>query len=138
MKFRALPQAAVRQAKQRPIVFAIVAVALITGVVLLFTRSGPPVQTSTFYEVKRGDFLISIVEGGTLEAVDEVSIRSDVEGIARIIFIVKEGSYVKEGDLLVELDSSASQDAVNLQQIAVEKAQFALIQSEQQLAIQKS
>ena len=69
---------------------------------------------------------------------DEVSIRSEVEGTARIIRIVPEGSYVKTGDLLVELDSSASQDAVNLQQIAVEKARFALIQAEQQLEIQKS
>jgi HlyD family secretion protein len=45
---------------------------------------------------------------------------------------------VTQGDLLVELDSSSSQDAVNLQQINVEKAQFSLIQSEQQLEIQKS
>ena len=90
------------------------------------------------FEVHRGDFLVSIVEGGTLEAVDEISIRSEVEGTARIIFIVPEGSYVKAGDLLVELDSSSSQDAVNQQQINVEKAQFALIQAEQQLEIQKS
>jgi hypothetical protein len=38
----------------------------------------------------------------------------------------------------VELDSSSSLDSVNQQQINVEKAQFFLIQSEQQLEIQKS
>ena len=101
-------------------------------------RPAKPAQQVDHFEVKRGNFLISIVEGGTLEAVDEVSIRSEVEGTARINFIVPEGSYVKAGDLLVELDSSSSQDAVNQQQINVEKAQFALIQSEQQLEIQKS
>jgi HlyD family secretion protein len=104
----------------------------------LALRPTKPSEKLDFFEVKRGDFLISIVEGGTLEAVDEVSIRSEVEGTARIIFIVPEGSYVKSGDLLVELDSASSQDAVNLQQINVEKAQFALIQAEQQLEIQKS
>jgi HlyD family secretion protein len=45
---------------------------------------------------------------------------------------------VKKGDLLVELDSSSSVDAVNQQQINVEKAQLAVIQAEQTLEIQKS
>jgi tripartite-type tricarboxylate transporter receptor subunit TctC/ribosomal protein S18 acetylase RimI-like enzyme len=112
--------------------------AVIAPFSLLFTHSRPPVQPLDFYEAKHGDFLISVVEGGNLEAVNEVSIRSEVEGTARIIFIVPEGSYVKKDALLVELDSSSSEDAVNLQQINVEKAQFALVQTEQQLEIQKS
>lgn len=138
MNFRSLSLTLVRLVKKRPIVCALAGALLLAGLVFLFTRSGSAPVTSSFYEVKRADFLISIVEGGTLEAVDEVSIRNEVEGTARIIRIVPEGSYVKTGDLLVELDSLASQDAVNLQQIAVEKAQFALIQAEQQLDIQKS
>lgn len=73
-----------------------------------------------------------------MQAVSEVTVRSEVEGTARIIFIVPEGSNVKTGDLLVELDSSAAQDAVNQQQINVEKAQFAALQAEQQLGIQNS
>src|SRR4029453_13788278 len=83
-------------------------------------------------------FLISIVEGGTIEAVNEVVIRSEFEGTARIIFLMSEGSYVKKGDLLVELDSSQAQDQVNQQQITFEKAQFGLAQAEQQYEIQKS
>jgi HlyD family secretion protein len=127
-----------QKVRQRPIVSAVIGGVLIVAVTAFLLRPSAPVQASSYYEVKRGDFLISIVEGGTLDAVEEVSIRNDVEGTARIIFIVPEGSYVKQGDLLVELDSSASQDAVNVQQIAVEKARFALIQAEQQLDIQRS
>src|SRR5438046_8905724 len=123
-------QTVLSRVKQRPILSGLIGVALVVLLAVLSKRSGPPTQASTFYEVKRGDFLISIVEGGTLEAVNEVSIRNEVEGIARIIYIVPEGTYVKRGDLLVELDSSASQDTVNQQQINVEKAQFAVIQSE--------
>ena len=93
---------------------------------------------ASYYEVKRGDFLISVVEGGTIEAVHEVVIRCEVEGTARVIFIVPEGSYVTKSNLLVELDSSSTMDAVNQQQINVERAQFALIQAQQQLDIQKS
>jgi HlyD family secretion protein len=94
--------------------------------------------SNSFFTVKKGDFLISVVEGGTLQAVNEVIIRNEVEGTARVIFIVPEGSYVKKGGLLVELDSASAQDQVNQQLIAVEKAQFALIQAEEQLEIQKS
>jgi HlyD family secretion protein len=138
MNLQGVGKTVVHRAKQRPVVAGLIGVALVVLLTMFFMRSGSPTQASTYYEVKRGDFLISIVEGGTLEAVDEVSIRNEVEGTARIIFIVPEGSYVKKGDLLVELDSSASQDVVNQQQIAVEKAQFTLIQAEQQLGIQKS
>ncbi|MEW6159942.1 MAG: efflux RND transporter periplasmic adaptor subunit [Verrucomicrobiota bacterium] len=120
------------------LIVAVSAIGILAVLWFLIGGSGQPTQASSFYEIKRADFLISVVEGGTIEAVNEVVIRSDVEGTSRIIYIVPEGSYVKKGDLLVELDSSASQDAVNQQQINVEKAQFALIQAEQQLEIQKS
>jgi HlyD family secretion protein len=138
MNLQSLRPSVLRWVRQRPVASAVVGLAVIALAVVIFRKSGAPAQAFSFYEVKRGDFLVSIVEGGTLQAVNEVSIRNEVEGTARIIFIVPEGSYVKKGDLLVELDSSSSQDAINLQQINVEKAQFALVQAEQQLAIQKS
>ena len=80
---------------------SIVGLVLIAGAVATFTRSSTTAPASTYFEAKRGDFLISVVEGGTIEAVDEVMIRSEFEGVARIIYIAPEGSYVKEGDLLV-------------------------------------
>jgi HlyD family secretion protein len=127
-----------RWARRRPAVAALAGVAVIVLAVLLLGKRGAPEQTLSSYEVKRGELLVSVVEGGTLEAVNEVEIRSEVEGTARIIYIVPEGNNVKKGDLLVELDSASSQDQVNLQEINVEKAQFALVQAEQQLDIQKS
>jgi HlyD family secretion protein len=138
MKIQTILQSAVRLIRQRPVVSGLIGLAIIAVLIGVFTHSKPPPQALSFYEAKSGDFLVSVVEGGTLEAVNEISIRSEVEGIARIIFIVPEGSYVKKDDLLVELDSASSEDAVNQQQINVEKAQFALVQSEQQLEIQKS
>ena len=138
MKFQAIRHSVFRRVRQRPVVSGFIGLALIGLLVALFNHSKPPPQALSFYEAKSSDFLVSVVEGGTLEAVNEISIRSEVEGIARIIFIVPEGSYVKKDDLLVELDSSSSEDAVNQQQINVEKAQFGLVQSEQQLEIQKS
>jgi HlyD family secretion protein len=138
MNFKALWEMAWTRARQKPWLAAGVALAAVVLLVVAVRAARPAAPQYTYYAAKRGDFLISIVEGGTVEAVNEVVIRSEVEGTARIIFLVTEGSNVKKGDLLVELDSASSQDAVNLQQINVEKAQFGLIQAEQQLDIQRS
>jgi HlyD family secretion protein len=123
--------------RSKPVLLGAAAVALIAVAWAIWPKSrGNAVQE--FHTVKRGDFMISIVEGGTLEAVNEVIVRSEVEGTARIIKMVPEGTYVKKGDLVVELDSSQAQDQVNQQLIAFEKARFALIAAQETLAIQRS
>src|SRR6266436_5510138 len=96
-----------RRVRSRPRLAAagVLALALIAGWgVHRFTRTDP--AQYTYYPVKRNDFLVSIIEGGTLKAVHEVTVRSELEGVARILSIAPEGTYVKKGDLLVELDSS--------------------------------
>ncbi len=111
---------------------------LLALAVVFLRPSKPAGEATAYHEVRRGDFTVSVVEGGTLAAVSEVSIRCEVEGTARIISIVPEGSYVKKGDVLVELDSAQAQDQVNQQQINYEKAKFAVEQALAQFEIQKS
>ncbi|MCW5555217.1 MAG: efflux RND transporter periplasmic adaptor subunit [Verrucomicrobiae bacterium] len=137
MKPNSFIQSLAQRTRQRPLVAAAAGLVVVL-LIALALRPGTDRKAVSYYEVKRGDFLISIVEGGTIEAVNEVVVRNEVEGTARIIYIVPEGTYVKKGDLLVELDSSSTLDSVNQQQINVEKAQFSLIQAQQQLEIQKS
>ncbi|HOS74612.1 MAG TPA: efflux RND transporter periplasmic adaptor subunit, partial [Verrucomicrobiota bacterium] len=124
--------------RRRPVLFGAAGLVLLVLVILWLRPARPAVEPTAYYEVKRGDFTVSVVEGGTLSAVSEYSIRSEVEGTARIISIVPEGSYVKKGDLLVELDSASAQDQVNQQQINYEKAKFSVEQALAQLEIQKS
>ncbi len=125
--------------RRHPVLFGVAGLVVVLVLALLLLRpSRPAVEATAYHEVKRGDFTVSVVEGGTLSAVSEVSIRSEVEGTARIISIVPEGSYVKKGDLLIELDSALAQDQVNQQQISYEKAKFAVEQALAQLEIQKS
>src|SRR6185503_7323211 len=99
--------------------------------------AAPPEQTQ-FHKVKRGDMLISIVEGGALRAVRESIIRSEFEGISRIISIVPEGTDVKQGQVLVELDSSELKDRVNQQEVTFQNNDFAFIQAKENLSIQQS
>jgi HlyD family secretion protein len=128
-----------RLARKRPrlAIAVALALALMVGVVIRhLPRTSAPQYT--YYPVKRNDFLVSIIEGGTLKAVHEVTVRSELEGVARIISIVPEGVNVRQGDLLVELDSSDLRERLGGQQVTFENAQFAFVQAKENLAIQKS
>ena len=106
----------------RPILIgALVVIIMIVGYV--FATGGDDSQASArYFKVTQNDFLVSITEGGNLEAVNEVIIRNEVEGSSRIVYIVPEGSQVKKGDLLVELDSADAMEKLNQQEIAFARA----------------
>jgi HlyD family secretion protein len=123
---------------RRPAVLAVIAVCAVLLLYLVFRPARNTNGATSYHEVTRGNFTVTVVEGGTLTAVSEVSIRNEVEGTARVISIIPEGSYVKKGDLLVELDSAQAQDQYNQQQINFEKARFAVEQARAQLEIQRS
>ena len=101
----------------------------------LRVKTYPP---NAFYQVKRADMLISLVEEGALRALNETSIRSSLEGYNRIIHLVPEGSYVQKGDLLVELDSSGLRDRLNEQELLYQERLFQMEQAKGNLEIQKS
>ena len=100
-----------------------------------FHRSYPP---NAFYQVKRADMLISIVEEGALRALNETVVRSGLEGFNRIIHLAPEGSYVQKGDLLVELDSSGLKERLNEQELLHQDRLFQMLQAKGNLNIQKS
>lgn len=108
------------------------------GFIMVRKWTAPAPEQNQFYKVKRGDMLISVVEGGALRAVKESLIRSEFEGISRIISIVPEGTYVKAGDIVVELDSSELKDRVNQQEVTYQNNDFAFIQAKENLSIQQS
>ncbi len=136
MKWKRFVESIPTPLRRRPLL--LVPVGILAAVLVWVSLPKGKEPVTAFHEVRRGDFAVTVLDRGTLTAVSEISIRNEVEGTARIIYIVPEGTYVKKGDLLVELDSSQAQDQVNLQQINFEKAQFALVQAEAQLKIQES
>jgi len=113
-------------------------VLVVITALIVFNLGGKEEGHNDLYEVTRQDFLVTIVEGGTLDAVKEVVIRNDVEGSSRIIYIVPEGSTVTNGQLLVELDTGEAEQKLNEQEISYEKAKATLIQAEKTLEIEKS
>jgi len=90
------------------------------------------------FSAKRGPLRISVIESGTIEAREQVIIKNEVEGKTSILFLITEGTRVKKGDLLVELDGSSLVDEKIDQQIRVQNAEAAYIGAREELAVVKN
>jgi len=86
---------------------------------------------------RRDTFRISASERGTVDSLRNSVLTSTVSGTTTIIKIVPEGSQVKAGDILCELDSSMLVEKVTAQQIRVTQAVASLEQATKQLQIQE-
>lgn len=118
--------------------FLIPVAAVLVLIVLILALRKDKIDDELYHTVKRGDFVISIVEGGTLEAVNEVVVKNSIDGESRIISLIAEGTYAKEGDLLVEFDAGDAENAVEEQKVTFESRQAALVKAENDLIITKS
>ena len=109
----------------------LIAAALLVGTPLLlyagWTRwaSSPPVDDAQLFTVVRRSFPIVLRQKGELKASNLIEIRSEVEGRATIIFLVEEGTQVKQGDLLVELASDEIDEKIREGEIRVATAEAA-------------
>jgi len=118
--------------------FLIPLVAVMLVIALIISRGGGDAGESLNHTVERGNFVISIVEGGTLEAVNEVVVKNTIDGESRIIWLIPEGTYVKKDELLVEFDTGEAEKNVEEQRVDFEARQAALVQAENDLIITKS
>jgi RND family efflux transporter MFP subunit len=110
---------------------------------LIFGRGSDTGAVATF-EARRGDLNITVVEGGTVEALESQEIRCEVaagyQG-TKIIRIVEEGYFVtdedvKNGLVLVELDSSDLRDRLMTQEIQYQSSLATLTEARQNFDIQ--
>ncbi len=88
-------------------------------------------------KVQRGDLLVTVTEDGNLESAVNIDIKCEVAGGTSILWIVEDGTEVKKGEKIIELDSAALEESINQQRIATEKARAAKIQAEKDHAAAK-
>jgi HlyD family secretion protein len=120
---------------------ALAAVVVVAAVVLVIfwlkvVRGGesPTSRLATFV-VKKGPLTISVLESGTIQPKDQITLRNEVEGRTSIVSLVPDGSIVKAGDVLVELDASTLRDRIIDQDIMVQKAKAAETSAIENLAV---
>ncbi|GAB4107966.1 MAG: hypothetical protein Kow00105_12910 [Phycisphaeraceae bacterium] len=127
--------------RRRPVIFtgAVIALLLLGSV---FFGGGTDMTglaaDSPIYIAKRGPLTIHVTESGTIQAREQVVIKSEVEGQTTIIWIIEEGKMVQPGELLVELDASQLEDNLVDQQIRVQNAEAAYIRAREALEITRS
>ena len=119
------------------LVAAIAVILIVIGSTMLALskdNEAGPGSIATF-TVKRGPLRISVTESGTIKAREQVILKNEVEGRTSILTIVPEGTRVKKGDLLVELDASQLLDNRIDQEISVQNTEASFIGAEENLAV---
>ena len=115
--------------------FLVIAIILLagSGVVLgavRMGRRGPPVPT---IEVKRGEFLDSTQFRGEVKALKSVTISAPAEaGDLQIVKIASEGTVVKPGDVVVQFDSTKTQQDLAQFRSALKSAEAEIAQAKAQ------
>ena len=82
------------------------------------------------YKVTRLKLPVVVTERGNLESAENKDVLNQVEGQTTIISIKPEGSPVKKGDLVAELDSATLKDNLINQEITTKRAQADLDNAE--------
>ena len=121
-----------------PVVSLVVVIAVVVAGAKIFGGDDSSNKDTPTFDVKRGSLTISIDASGTIKALDQEVIKCMVEGITTILTLIPEGTRVKKGDLLVELDSSDFRDLRVTQQIIVKNAETTLLSTKENLAVGKN
>lgn len=118
------------------IFLALLALLLASFILRLRTGSSSKGAALELYtRVQEGPLVINLLESGTIKPREQLVIKSQVEGRATILFLVPEGNLVKQGDLLVELDTSTMQDNKVNQEITVQNAESSYVQAKENLEV---
>jgi len=119
---------------------AVGGIALVALVMLgvAFTRAvRPGVQSDiTIHEVRPISFPVTLKEKGEVKAKKSVDVKCQVDGRSTIIWLIPEGTTVKEGDLLVELASEDIDEAIKTRQNEVERLKAEVVAAESNYEIQ--
>lgn len=91
-----------------------------------------------YFTVQPMDLEVKVVKDGELQAVNNIDIQSEVEGNNTIQTLVKEGSSVKQGDVLATLDSSGLKQRIEDTTIELQKAEADVTTSREMREIQDS
>jgi HlyD family secretion protein len=120
-------------------VAVLVAAAVLVVVWLKAVRAqdDPGAMMATFV-AKRGPLSISVLESGAIKAKEQEVIRNEVEGRTTIISIVPEGTRVRQGDVLVELDVSTLKDSRIDQEIRLQNADASWVNAKENFDITRS
>jgi len=99
---------------------------------------GPGVARSELATVATTSFDVTTTANGELEARNRIEIRSPLEDQSTIVWIISEGTNVKMGERLVQLNSDAIKQRIDEETIRLESAKSELVAAENGFNIQSN
>lgn len=125
--------------KKRYLFGALALAAAAGGAALLARRGGSDASDAEpWARAQRGSLVVDLAEDGEIKPAEQLTIKSEVEGRHSILYIIPEGTMVRKGDLLVELDVATTVDEKVNQEIAVTNAASALEMKREDLEIARN
>ena len=94
--------------------------------------------TGKFYPVAPMDMDVRIIKDGEIQSANNIDILCEVEGMNTIQELVKEGSSVKKGDVLLVMDSSSIKLRLEDTSLDLERAEADLTTGKEMIQIQES
>jgi len=109
------------------------------GLWFLLAESATPQDTSgETARAVRDRLVVTITESGEIDAKRSTNVACQVEGTSTIVWVVEEGTHVKEGDKLIELDSADLQERLRTQGMTYKTAKAAFEKAEKTYLITQS
>jgi len=142
-KTSAMPSArsaAKPKSQLRSLVGGAVLLAVVSGAIWAawsWLGSGGPGGAINEFVVAPQSFNVVLKEKGELKAAKSKDIKCEVEGKSTIIFLIDEGTAVKEGELLVELASNEIDDRIQKEELTESNATTAFEAAKAELDIQR-
>lgn len=99
--------------------------------------TGSSIGVGETYEVRQGSFAITVPASGELAAQSQREISSTLEVRAVITSIVDEGTFVREGEVLIELDDEDIRNRIREAELAKENASASLASAESNFEVKK-
>ena len=94
--------------------------------------------SAQIYEVTPIDLEIKVTKDGEIQAINNIDVNCQVEGVSTITTIVKEGNSVKKGDVLLTLDSTQIRQKLEDTSLELQKAEADVSNATEMLEIQKN
>lgn len=103
-----------------------------------YFRDTKEIDSESYFEVKKGPLTISLAVEGTINSLDQVIVKNQLEGKNTILWLIPEGTQVAEGDVLVKLDPSKLEQDLENQTITVTNSNAAFVRARENLAVVQS
>ena len=93
-----------QKSKKKIIIIAIIVVVLIVGIIVAKNMASSDTTDQTTFTVKKETFENTIEISGNISAASEQTLQAAGDGTIQKVY-VKEGDYVKRGQILIQLDA---------------------------------